>query len=514
MFSLLETLTEKTKLEDQKIHNGKIHSIESGQTVEPVPFFQDLNLDQIIDFVCADWGQEVKGLYYYLPKDQATQEYRRGIFSEMKDKGLLPLFQTFLVRMRMRRICMERKEKVEDPLQQKIWFLRETNAYTEALEGLKEGLLKEELSSEGLLGLKAFLEERLSEQNYITFREEVCSLYQELSGFRVLLTYEKERFLVEEGSARGTYDEFLKGCFPASEAVFKSPFLADENFSELESEIIRIFGKNHKRFLEKTERFWKNHQSYANENFLLFPKEMAYYVSYLKFTLKMQENGFAFATPRISKEGLSVTGLYDLALAITSLESGKEVVSNDARFFRGESFFVLTGPNQGGKTTYARSLGQLIYFTKMGLDVPAKAAEVPYYHALLTHFSVEESSDSGRGKLMDELQRLKPMMTKEQERAFVVINELFTTAANYDAKIMGKKVLEFFIGMNCQGIYVTHLNDLTHAHDGVVSLRAMLNEKQIQNYRIERQEAQEIAGANRQVEKYRLTYQQIKERFS
>ena len=35
----------------------------------------------------------------------------------------------------------------------------------------------------------------------------------------------------------------------------------------------------------------------------------------------------------------------------------------------GERFFVLTGPNQGGKTTFARSLGQLVYFTRIGLDL-------------------------------------------------------------------------------------------------------------------------------------------------
>ena len=167
-----------------------------------------------------------------------------------------------------------------------------------------------------------------------------------------------------------------------------------------------------------------------------------------------------------------------------------------------------------GKTTFARSLGQLIYFTKMGLDVPAAEATLPYYKELLTHFSVEESSDTGRGKLMDELERLKPMMEKTKEEAFVVINELFTTAANYDACIMGKRVLEYFIGQGFQGIYVTHLSELSKACDGVVSLRAMVDENMMQTYRIARSEAKELAGAITQVEKYGLTYLQIKERFS
>ena len=115
---------------------------------------------------------------------------------------------------------------------------------------------------------------------------------------------------------------------------------------------------------------------------------------------------------------------------------------------------------------------------------------------------------------MDELVRLKPMMQKGQSHCFVVINELFTTAANYDANVMGKRVLEYFIGEHCKGIYVTHLCDLSKACDGVVSLRAGVDANLVQTYQIQRSEAKELAGANRQVEKYRLTYEQLKERFA
>ena len=146
--------------------------------------------------------------------------------------------------------------------------------------------------------------------------------------------------------------------------------------------------------------------------------------------------------------------------------------------------------------------------------MPAEFAEVPYYQNLWTHFSVEESVETGRGKLLDELVRLKPMMQKGQTNCFVVINELFTTAANYDANVMGKRVLEYFIGEHCKGIYVTHLADLSKACEGIVSLRAGVDANLVQTYQIERSEAKELAGANRQVEKYRLTYEQLKERFA
>lgn len=481
---------------------------------EPPVFFPDLNIDQIINKISEDWVEDIRELYYALPADQETEDYRRAIFAEVKKEGMLPVLTEFLELMRQRMFCMERKEKVEDDVQKHVWYIQEAGCYVEALEGLWQKLGEFSLQSEGMGGLMEFLAQCVSDAEYRTFKEEVLKLRNELMGFRILLTYEKDRFTVSEGTGTGTYADFLSECLPENSKTFKSPFLSFAELSDLEREAIRIFKKRHKDFFDRAERFYKKYDQYAKEEMLLLQKEMAYYIAYLQFMQKMQEQGFEFCAPSVTGDRLSVTGLYDLALALASLENGRKVISNDVDLWPEENFFILTGPNQGGKTTFARSLGQMVYFAKMGLDIPARAASVPYYKKILTHFSVEESAESGRGKLMDELLRLRPMMGEEQAGAFVVINELFTTAANYDACIMGKKVLEYFIDKNCKGIYVTHLNELSKACPSVVSLRASVDENLVPTYIIQRNEAEELAGANRQVEKYRLTYKQIKERFS
>ena len=173
---------------------------------------------------------------------------------------------------------------------------------------------------------------------------------------------------------------------------------------------------------------------------------------------------------------------------------------------------LITGFLGSGKTTFARSLGQLVYLSLMGFDVPAESANVPFFPALQTHFSVEESVETGRGKLKEELVRLAPMMADHQKGTFVIINELFTTAASYDAQIMGRDVLKHFIELGCMGIYVTHLKELTTVGDGVVSLRATLGEDNIPSFKIVRGEADDTACAESVVNKCRLTYEQLKER--
>ncbi len=494
--------------------------LENGQKLQDAKrpqFFEDLNLDQILELATKDWGESVLQQFYAFPKDFAEEAYRREIYGDVKTEEVFSALLRFQSSMRAFREFGERRDRAQVEAQKQAWHLREAFAYVTAIEDLKADLEKAAPKSKGMQGLLQYLSECVAKKEYADFCAEVKALWAELSGFRVLLTYEKERFTIAEGKGEGAYEKFLTECFPEHEHRFRSPFLGSEECSDLEEEILKLFRKKHKEFFGRLEAFFKKQFTYVQEGIMDLLTEMGYYLSFAQFQRKMEARGYAFCTPSVKDEKdkkISAKALYDLALAILCSENDKEIVSNEAYLAPDERFFVLTGPNQGGKTTYARSLGQLIYFAKMGLDVPAQFAEVPYYRNLWTHFSVEESAETGRGKLMDELVRLKPMMEKGQTDCFVVINELFTTAANYDANVMGKRVLEYFIGERCEGIYVTHLGELSKACEGVVSLRACVDERQVQTYVIKRSEALETAFANLQARKYGLTYQQLKERFS
>lgn len=177
---------------------------------------------------------------------------------------------------------------------------------------------------------------------------------------------------------------------------------------------------------------------------------------------------------------------------------------------------MVTGANQGGKTTFGRSVGQLVYLTNMGLPVPAASARLPYFSGLVTHFSVEESMESGRGKLQEELTRLAPIMHEESRNLFVIINELFTSAATYDAFKMGRQVIRHFLEHDCYGIYVTHIEELAKENEQIVSLVASLQEgsKSLRTYKIVRQPAEGKGYVDAIVDQFGLSYEEIIRRLS
>lgn len=494
-------------------------------------FFLDLNLNQIIERISTLWERNVSNYYYYLPADKTCEDYRREVLRDVQSGEVYQVLNRFVERMQEREEVIAKGATVHGNLPKAARFIAEAGIYCAAFLKLYEELQGQKLSSKGMLAFRAYLCQYLSSEAFQRLQGEVIRLQETLDSFRLRFQYENERVYVEllAGAKNGkvqkaadangtaehitteTYDTFLRKSFPDRKRTMRSPFEISMDVSELEQEILRILQKNRPDFFQDIKKFRGEFENYPDETLMRFVEEIEFYLSFYCFEKHMQERGYEFCAPESGENvQMKAYGLYDLALACTI----RRVVPNDMSYLEGERFFVLTGPNQGGKTTFARSLGQLVYFTKMGLDVPAKAATVPYFSDILTHFSVEESVETGRGKLKEELVRLQPMMDVACKNAFVIINELFTTAANYDACIMGKRVLQHFLASESQGIYVTHLKELAEPAEGIVSLRAMLDGNGKQSFEILRSPAVESANAINQVNKYRLTYEQLKERLS
>lgn len=476
-------------------------------------FFLDLNVSQIIDKMSIRWGKSIRKFYSYFPADAACEAYRREVYGDIKREEIYHCCMSFMDALGELEDMQRQKSKVKSAMQVSVWQIREIDAYCRAFDALEVALSKAKPNSQGLTKFLKYLQEYLASPSYQKMREQCGSVLRELIGFRFLITYEKDRMIVSLGECEGKYEEFLKTFGDPDRPPLVSPFLASNMISELENSCLEILAKKRPQIFQALQKTAEEYGAYDDSILMQFAKELPFYLSFCSFQREMEELGFRFCTPKAEEgERMEAKGLYDLALAIVANREGRKVVSNDFYYGENESFFVLTGPNQGGKTTFARSLGQLVYFTKMGLDVPAEYANVHYFKDIQTHFSVEESIETGRGKLKEELIRLAPMMEDHQSGTFVVINELFTTAASYDARIMGGKVLTHFIELGCQGIYVTHLKELTEIHPKVVSLRAMLDQERLQTFEIRRSEAEESACAANQVNKYHLTYEQLKER--
>ncbi len=477
---------------------------------EPPAYFRDLNLETVLDHMADRWGGSCREYFRYLPQTREEEAYRRGIYGDVKKKAVFDALAIFSARMTDADELRRKKEAVPSPsLQYDVWQIRELRSRCDACVGLGKALDRAALSSEGMCRFRGILKDILEDAGFRRMHERVSAITEWIGTFRMVITYEKDRIRVTPGEAPGSYEALPED----GAARLQNPFAAALTLTETEKKCLQILERKDPAFFAELRNVSAEYGGQKIRVIRRFTKEIRFYLSYGALQKEMEEDGFSFTTPTTAdNRPMEGRGLYDLALACVFRPSGKKVVPNDFRYGDEERFFILTGPNRGGKTTFARSLGQLVYFARIGLDVPAVSANVPFFRDIQTHFSVEESIESGRGKLKEELVRLSPMMKEEKKETFVVINELFTTAASGDALIMGRRVLEHFIRLRCRGIYVTHLEELAEACGGSVSLRAMRNGKGEPTFEILRGRPGDTACAGELVKQYRLTYEQLKER--
>lgn len=478
-------------------------------------FLWDLNLNQIIDTIQMHSPQyDISKMYYRFPSDQACGEYRRKIYEDIKQAEVFECFRLFSGEMRKAAAAARCRDKAGTELQRSAWHASAAHGYCGAVSALQTALAEKKLRSEGLRRLSEYLAEYTGQEAFLKCREEAASIQQMIEELHLILEIEDNRVVITRGKRSGTYERLL-GHGETARAL--TPFLGNPGMTPLEEAVFEAFRKKEPELFNRIEAFAERCPSYEEDTILRLEQEIQYYLAFFRFEEKMKEQGFEFCAPdKVSDGAMEAAGLYDLALACVNCTRGKPVVSNDFAYREGERFFVVGGPNQGGKTTFARSLGQLVYFAGMGLDVPAARAGIPYFSGLLTHFSVEESLGSGKGKLKEELLRLAPMMQEEAAGAFVIINELFTTAAHYDGCIMGKRVLNHFIGKGCMGVYVTHLRELGEGIEGVAPLTAMLDgsQERKRTYKISRERMEGVGYAEDIVNKYGLTYRALHQRLT
>ena len=95
-------------------------------------------------------------------------------------------------------------------------------------------------------------------------------------------------------------------------------------------------------------------------------------------------------------------GLYDVCL---SLHLDEAVVGNDVDA-DGKALVMITGANQGGKSTFLRSVGLAQLMMQCGMFVAAESFRASVCDGVFTHFKREEDATMKSGKLDEELGRM------------------------------------------------------------------------------------------------------------
>jgi hypothetical protein len=195
--------------------------------------------------------------------------------------------------------------------------------------------------------------------------------------------------------------------------------------------------------------------------FVMLRTELAFYVGCLNLHDRLVARGEPICVPTPAPAGERrhrFTGLYDVCLALTM---ERRVVGN-AVDADGKSLVIITGANQGGKSSFLRGIGLAQLMMHCGLFVGAESFDAELCAGLFTHYKREEDATMQSGKLDEELARLSCIVDQIAPHSMLLFNESFAATNEREGSEIARQVACALLEKRIKVFFVTHLYDFAH----------------------------------------------------
>ena len=227
----------------------------------------------------------------------------------------------------------------------------------------------------------------------------------------------------------------------------------------------RILGKIRDRGISRVAVALAESAGHVLNFFSMLRTELAFYVGCLNLHGQLVSRQLSVCFPIPSEPGtrsLCFRELYDVCL---SLRLERRVVGNLADA-TGKNLIIVTGANQGGKSTFLRSVGQAQLMMQCGMFAGAETFEAELCANLFTHFKREEDEAMKSGKFDEEVARLSAIVEHVTPNAMLLFNESFAATNEREGSEIARQIVSALLEKRIKVLYVTHLYDFARGFFG------------------------------------------------
>ena len=475
----------------------------------------------------------------FFTSDKYVIEYRQKVFADLlENQELCDLL--IKVNPILSDIAeLRRMSSDKDGSDTYLYSITEIELYVTCMELLYEGLLplKDKVKSTAFKDLTDCVIE-LTESDYykdLNIRlKELTSRVREVKSVTIGVNLDG-RLQPESAGVLSVNNEYFKSGELLQKILrldFKSneytciatllPFKKGQSDNQ-QSALANAFNGALNNVFKSSMRSWKKVvQNYILENadFLIkLMPEIEFVVKGVDLIKSLKENN-SLCFPKIlpmTEKAFSVKGVYNPVVA-TKVED--KMVQNDFDFDKNGMFYVLSGPNRGGKSVITCAVGLTFALCQLGLCVPCESAEISPVDGIFTHFPSGAEDTIDKGRLGEECARLDEIFDYVTENSLVLLDESLSSTGSYEASYIASEILCGISMVKCRGIFSTHLHELSTMIDGINkrcveqggavidTLVAGMEEGQ-RSFKIRRQKPDGKSYAKDIADKYGISYEHI-----
>lgn len=506
-------------------------------------FIHSLRIDDMVVLIKGSYrGMNDLSLESFFTTDEKVLDYRLAIVEDLIDNPSLYDVFTSSIRLIHNIHDAHRAMSSDFSTESALSSIRYLEMYQEIVDLFAGGLKDLTLHSEGLQRFKEQIFSIEQSEDYQNLCEELGEMdvyFGGIKSIQVGINLDETLRVSEAGviaierepyHAGTIMDKLLRKNVKDSHGLISPlyPLVKGLHGEELKALNHSIQSSLNTIFQKALRSFEPAIQKYYNINTSLFVSlldEIRFLTAGVKFILEMKERGFAMCRPRIApmaEKRCDLQQVYNPALARKSIE--ETIVTNSFSFDEKGRFYLVTGPNHGGKSIFAYSIGMAQALFQLGLFVPAESAYMSPVSGIYTHFPASDENNYGKGRLESECERLGKIMKELSDTDMLLMDESFSSTSGLEAGYIASEVLTGIGVIGCGGIYVTHIHDLPQKIDEynshpknrgkIDNLVALMENKENgkRSYRVERATPDGLSYAKDIAGKYGLNLEEILEK--
>ncbi|OZB50571.1 MAG: DNA mismatch repair protein MutS, partial [Thiomonas sp. 15-63-373] len=350
--------------------------------------FHDLFLEAIFMGAYGSFAPREKPSLYVVHQGDDEAPYRAEVLALLQALFGTPLHELSVVQYRQAALCDLKQapllkgmrafqrgmqELADYAAEGQRWFVDAALIYGHALQALHQTLVGAELQSQALQSLQGHVADLLASPAHTVRMKEAQALTQALAQVRYAFRVDGTAVTVLQDPQEPDYSATIADTFArfrqGEVKDYRVQFNPASRLNHVEGQILDRVALLHPQVFERLAQFRRAHEGFAEARIVRLDRELAWYLSWIDYTQRLERAGLplCFPTLHLEQGHIDAREAYDMALAWQCLDAQKPVVCNDMALQGDERMLVVTGPNHGGKTTLARTFGQLHHIASLGL---------------------------------------------------------------------------------------------------------------------------------------------------